>query len=190
MSFRVGAELPAAVAADRDRHRLVQLGVQRLEHRSGRRERDLVLARAAAGDDGDADAARHGGGGVVVVVPVKWPTVNVTVVPGFACVPEVGSCVITMPSLDGSWVFCWTTRTLKPAASSVVVALPASLPSTFGTALVFGPLETVSVIFDPGDTKAFATGSCLITTSTGWSDCTSTRATEKPCPCRIEAADS
>src|SRR5438876_2788633 len=165
MSFGAGAELPAAVAADRHRHRLVQLGVERLEHRARGRERDLVLARAAAGQDGDADAARHGGGGVVVVVPTKWPTVSVTVVPGFACVPDTGSCVSTMPSLDGSWVSCWTTRTLKPVASSVVVALPTSLPSTFGTARVFGPLETVSVIFDPGDTKAFGAGSCLITVS-------------------------
>src|SRR5438034_9832654 len=100
MSFRAAAELPAAVAADRDGHRLVPLGIERLEHRSGRRERDLVLARAAAGHDGDADAARHGGGGVVVVAAVKWPTVSVTVAPGFACVPDAGSCVITMPSSD------------------------------------------------------------------------------------------
>src|SRR5713226_3552988 len=112
MSFRAGAKLPAAVAADCDRHRLVQLGIQRLEHRARRCQRDLVLARAAAGDDRDADAARHG-------PAMKRPTVSVTVVPGFACVPDTGSCVITIPSSDGSCVSCWMTRTLKPAASSV-----------------------------------------------------------------------
>src|SRR5438128_845101 len=137
MSFRAGAECPAAVAADRDRHRLVQVRIQRREHRARRGERDVMFARAAAGDDRDADAARHGGGGVVVVAPVKWPTVSVTVVPGFACVPDAGSCVITMPSLDGSCVSCWMTRTLKPADCSVLVALLTSAPSTFGTACVF-----------------------------------------------------
>ena len=46
-----------AVAADRDVDDVVALGIERLEHRARRRERDLVLARAAAGEHGDADAA-------------------------------------------------------------------------------------------------------------------------------------
>ena len=53
------SELPAAVAPDRHGHRLVALRVERLEHRARRRERDVVLARPAAGEDRDADAPRH-----------------------------------------------------------------------------------------------------------------------------------
>src|SRR5439155_26247655 len=52
-------EFPAAVAADRHRHRLVALGVERLEHRASRRERDLVFARPAARDHGDPNPAPH-----------------------------------------------------------------------------------------------------------------------------------
>ena len=61
------SERPAAVAADRDRRRLVPLRIERLEHRAGRGERDLVLAGAPAGDDGDPDAPGHGVGVVAVV---------------------------------------------------------------------------------------------------------------------------
>ena len=45
---------------DLDRRRLVALRVERLQHRAGRGERDLVLARAAAGDDCDAQPPPHG----------------------------------------------------------------------------------------------------------------------------------
>ena len=55
---RARAERPAAVAPNLDRHRLVTAGVEALEHRAGRLERDLVLARPAAHEDGDADP-RH-----------------------------------------------------------------------------------------------------------------------------------
>ena len=49
---------------------LVALGVERGDHRARRRERDLVLARAAAREHGDANACAHGIGVVSVVVVV------------------------------------------------------------------------------------------------------------------------
>src|SRR5207302_4503981 len=62
-----GVELPAPVAADRDRRRLVAARIERLEHRARRGERDLVLARAPAHQHRDAPALDHpgvaGGGG-------------------------------------------------------------------------------------------------------------------------------
>jgi hypothetical protein len=58
LRVRARAERPAAVASDLDRHRLVAPGVEPVEHRARRFERDLVLARTAAHEDGDADP-RH-----------------------------------------------------------------------------------------------------------------------------------
>ena len=68
--FETAIESPAAVAADRDRHRFVALRVERLEHRTRGRERDVVLTRPAAREDRDADTATHGTGTVVVVAVV------------------------------------------------------------------------------------------------------------------------
>jgi hypothetical protein len=73
-----GAELPAAVAADADLRHLEPLGIERGDDRPRRREGDLVLARAAAREHDDAQAAparAHppvvvgGGGG-----PLNCPT--------------------------------------------------------------------------------------------------------------------
>ena len=96
-------EGPAAVAGDGDAHDLVALRVERCEHRAGRRERDLVLARAAAGEQGHAEPAAHGVVVVVVVAPFTMrPTVSVTMVFGAACVPPCGLWASTIPSELGS----------------------------------------------------------------------------------------
>ena len=76
-----------------------------------RGERDLVLARAAAEDHGDAPASRWS----CVVVGRRrgrrrrrarrvwsWPTVIVTTSPGLASAPGAGSWAITIPSWLGS----------------------------------------------------------------------------------------
>ena len=60
---------PGAVPPDLDRLRLVAVGVERLDDRARRRERDLVLARAPAREHGHADA-RASRRSVVVVVSV------------------------------------------------------------------------------------------------------------------------
>src|SRR3954452_12798602 len=127
MARAAGPELPAAVAADRDRHGLVAVRVERLEHRAGGRERDLVLARPAAGEHGDPEAPRHGGGTVVVVSVVvvtsgggalNLPTTIVTFAPGFACCPAGGSWLTTIPSSPSSVVSSCCTFTLNPDDSS------------------------------------------------------------------------
>ena len=51
---------PGAVAPDLDHVRLVAGGLERSDHGSGRGERDLVLARAATGEHGDAQAPLTG----------------------------------------------------------------------------------------------------------------------------------
>src|SRR5262245_9698544 len=113
MSRRAGFELPAAVAPDRDRRHVGAVGVQRLEPGACGRQRDLVLARAAAGDQCEAQLAlrssvAHGvAGGVVAAVSVCWtsrPTVSVITVPAGALSPAPGLCVITTPSSEPSVV--------------------------------------------------------------------------------------
>ena len=49
-------DLPAAGVVDQQRHDVVAAGVERLDHRAGRGQRDRVLRGAAAGDHGDAHA--------------------------------------------------------------------------------------------------------------------------------------
>src|SRR5207244_5786993 len=153
----------------------------------------LVLARAAAGYDGDADASeRHGGGaggGVVVGVGVtKRPTVIVTVDFFGASVPPVGSWVSTTPSEPGSVVSCDTICTLKPDALSVETASAWATLVTSGTREVFGPFETLTVTVVPFGRKLPAIGSWSTTVSAGWSFSTSFRATAKPWACSRELA--
>ena len=104
-----GRERPVPVAIDLDRDDVVASGVERVDHRACRRDRDRMLGRASAHQHRDAPAVGHGvaGGvaspwspwspGVVVTGLVSTvvvtgggsgavyrPTVIVTVVPGLA----------------------------------------------------------------------------------------------------------
>src|SRR5262249_22328112 len=106
---------------------------------------DLVLARAAASEDGDAQPLCHGVVMVVVSVVVvsvggggggvggggggggggcwtRRPTVSVTVVFAVACVPPFGLWPSTIPSWVGSDVSCGTTWTLNPLACRSLAA--------------------------------------------------------------------
>ena len=85
MTGGAGSELPAPVPPDRDRHRLVPLRVERLQHRPRRREGNVVLARAAAGEHGHPDPLLHCPGIVVVAaVVVVVAVVSVVVAAGGA----------------------------------------------------------------------------------------------------------
>src|SRR5262249_56922868 len=99
------SELPPAITADRDRDDVVAAGIERLEPRPRGRQRDVVLARAPAGEHGDAEAPAHGGGPGCCA---SFPTTIVTTVPGGACVPPAGSCERTIPSCDWSVTGCVT----------------------------------------------------------------------------------
>src|SRR5439155_21492873 len=125
-AVRSGLESPAAVAADRDFGDLVPLRVERPGDRPRRRKRDLVLARAAAREDGHAETAGRphpspvvggGGGG-----PGEcWPTRMVTVEPFSAWEVPIGFCDWTMFCwLASVATVCWVTR--KPACSRVDTA--------------------------------------------------------------------
>src|SRR5207244_4218668 len=148
--LRRSLELPAPVAADCDARDLVAVGIERLQHRPRRRERDLVLGRAAAGDQRDPNAAvaAHGVGVVVGVVSwTKWPTVIV------------------------GWFESTSTRdTLKPAACSSELAESNDWPITGGTPIGFGPLETLMRTFVPWTTCVPPGGSCAITCPCGLSE--------------------
>ena len=100
-SVFTGSELPASVALDRHGGNVVPFGVEGLEHRPRGLERDLVLGRLAAEQDGDADALAHGIGGGGGVLGSR-PTVRVTVEPFAAFVPPFGLCESTIPSSAGS----------------------------------------------------------------------------------------
>src|SRR5215210_1313695 len=142
---RAGFELPAAVAADRDRHRVVALRVERLQHRAGGGERDLVLARAASHQDGNLQSTSHGTG---AFSSLKRPTTIVTSLCGLACVPAAGRWSRTKPSRSWSITSWCSTWTLKPCASSVALAVCSSVLVTSGTVTVSGvcgPFETESV---------------------------------------------
>src|SRR5262249_33291980 len=159
-----GAERPVPVPPDLDRHCLVTLGVECLQHRTGRSERDLVLARAPAHDDRDAPLP-HGTWATVDVVPVVvvvvgggavyLPTVIVTVDFGGASVPPPGVSLSTWSLSAGSVVWIVLTLTLKPACLSSAVAVLTSAPVTSGTVTVEGPFETVSVTLVPRGADVF-----------------------------------
>ncbi len=117
------------VAVDLDHDRLVAVRVERGHDRARRRDRDVVLARASAREDGDPYAPAHGS---VVVVSTKRPTKRVTSELGLAWVLPTGSCETTMPSNVGSSVSSSTTRVRKPACSSVVCAMATSCVVTSG----------------------------------------------------------
>src|SRR5437867_3494834 len=77
------------VAVDLDRDGLEALRIEALDHGARGLERDLVLARAAARDDRDANLPAHGvvvvvGVVVSVVCSLNRPTVITTFEPGFA----------------------------------------------------------------------------------------------------------
>src|SRR5262249_57122716 len=104
-----GFEGPPSVAADRHRDHVVAVGVERLEHGPGRGEGDLVLARAPAREQRDADAPAHGVCAVVVAAVVVWPvesrpTVSVIDVFDGTCWPPCGVWSSTTPSEFGSVV--------------------------------------------------------------------------------------
>src|SRR5205823_11884585 len=136
----------------------------RLEDGPGRGERDLVLARAAAHDHGDADPPRHG---VVVVVSVEAavsrPTKIVTTAFGFAGVPATGDWSSTMFSWLGSVVSCGTIFTRKPESFRVDTAVSLSSVVTGGTGFFVGPFETVRVMVEPLGAVVFAPGFSLRT---------------------------
>ena len=131
-----GRQRPGAVASDLDHPRLVAGGIERLDDRARRGERDLVLARAATGEHGHADAAasrRRSGSSSsscrsvsVVVVSTGgatyFPTNSVTTVFGSCWLLPTGSWEITTPSNVSTSVSCGVTSTLNPAAFRVAVA--------------------------------------------------------------------
>src|SRR5580765_1243341 len=183
-----GAELPAAVATDCHRDDVIALGIERLEYRAGRGQRDVVLGRAAARQDGDPGARHYGGPGVVGAP--NLPTAIVTTLPGAAWVPPGGSWVWTIPSWLGS-VTGWVTMcTPKPEALSCAWASFCESVVTSGTVDVVGPLATVRMMIAPGGCRVPAVGVMPMTVSFGWSDLTSVRLTANPFAWRIELAVS
>jgi hypothetical protein len=119
------------------------------------------------------------------------PTVSVTVAPGFSCVSAAGSCEMTIPSRFGSVVSSCFTFTLKPDATSWLLAVSTSLFSTFGTPVVCGPLDTVSVTVAPFEEKLPPDGSWSITIPAAAAfESTSVRATANPSACNCDAAES
>ena len=97
-----GRELPVPVAPDSDRGDVVPRRVERGGDGARRGEADLVLARAAAGEDGHTKLPGHEVGVVVVVWfvdPLNRPTKRVTTAAGFAWVPPAGSWEMTTPSI-------------------------------------------------------------------------------------------
>src|SRR4029078_13261256 len=103
-----------------DGHRLVALGVERGDHRPRRGQGDVVLRRAAAEENRDANPPAHGevGGGGGGSPETSWPTVIRTVEPCLAFVRPVGLWLSTIPSRPGSVTVWRETVTVKPAPSS------------------------------------------------------------------------
>ena len=175
---------------------VVALRVERLDHRARRGQRDLVLARAAAGEHGDAQRRsrrrrgrrRRGRGrrrGRVVVVAAcrKRPTRDRhrRARLGLRAAERVSGSS-TIPSCAGSFVAPVTTCDLEAGACErVAVAAVSSRLVTSGTGVVDGPFDTVSVTVEPGGAAMPPAGSCAITVPVGWFESTSLRATSKPC---------
>ena len=193
--LRAGLERPAAVAADRDRRRLVALGVERLEHRAGRRERDLVLARAPAGDDRDPDAPAHGivvvgcvvsGGGALEAADHDHDRRALLGLRAALRVLREHSAVEVLVSTISS-----TDWTSKPDCVSWAVASASVRLVTSGTCEVCGPFETWSVITEP--LPCCVPGGRVLPDDDALrrsSSSTSSRATAKPAPCSVDSARS
>ena len=148
------AELPAAVAADLDRDRVVALGVERVQDRARRGERDLVLARAAAHDDGDRDADAAGSRDASAAA-CRRPAHEAADGdrdrrPLPASLPPVGLWSSTIPSRPGS-VDVRLHLHLEARARERVAA-PTARPgwSRRAPTRSSGPFETLSVIVEPG----------------------------------------
>ena len=159
-----GGSAQRAVAADLDRLRLVALRVERLDDRARRRERDLVLARASAGEHGDAERARvtvSSAASVVVVVSVgvvggrrRRRHVDCRRTASRPCSDPAGCC----PADPARSRRRRTSRrrcpagspsTLKPAAFSVAFASASVWPVTSGSGVVCGPFETERLTVEP-----------------------------------------
>src|SRR5262249_53531902 len=133
--------------------------------RSRRGEGDLVLARAAAREDGHAETASQAHPMVVVVAgggggPGEcWPIRIVTVEFFAADVPPSGFCDWTMPSSLGSLTEtnCWLTW--KPTLWRSATACCADSPTTLGIVTCGGPFETWrSTVVVPFGSEEFAAG--------------------------------
>ena len=138
-----GRQRPRSVAADLDRNGVVACLREAREDRRAGGERDLVLARAAAHQDGDAQAVLTGA--LAQPSPIgKRATKIVTVDPGSTSAPSGGSWSMTMPSssgFEGRDVLGHDRRIPRRSASAA--ALPSSRPMTPGTdATGGGPWET------------------------------------------------
>ena len=131
---------------------------------------DLAVSNLALGTwsyGGDWGAGGGGGGDVVVGGgggggggggAVYLPTVIATVVCGLAWVPPAGVWLRTIPSCAGSLVSVFAIVTLKPESCSIETAVARSRAVTSGTAEVFGPFDTLSVIVEPLATSEFPDG--------------------------------
>src|SRR4029077_18612034 len=156
---------PGGAPPDSHRDDVIALGIERLEYRAGRGQRDVVLGRAAARQDGDPGARHYGGSGVVGAP--NLPTAIVTTLPGAAWVPPGGSWVWTIPPWLGS-VTGWVTMcTPKPEALSCAWASFCESVVTSGTVDVVGPLATVRVMIAPGGCRVPALGVMSMTVSFG-----------------------
>src|SRR5579871_1585293 len=108
--------------------------------------------------------------------------------PDFASAPGAGSVEITIPSWVGSVTGSYTIDGVRPALVSSDSAVDCVCPVTSGTCVDAGPFDTESVIFVPRGTAVPCGGSSATTVPGAMSDCTSTRPTWKPCPCRADCA--
>src|SRR5581483_10031178 len=158
---------PGPVTADRHLDGLVAGLAQTGCHRSRGTERDLVLARDAAGQDRDS----HGAGEVAGLVPPEIVTVS----PRCPREPAGGNSEITMPTWVGSVVGCSVTAGVKPALLSAVTAALRLWQTTSGT--VMAPVEAKIVTCEPRFTSLPAAGLWLSTLPCG---CVESRCTSTP----------
>src|SRR6185312_16582988 len=114
-------------------------------------------------------------------VGIALATTIVTPVPGSTLLPAAGDWLTTVPGAFVSVSFC-AIVTSKPRLPSVCCACCCVKPTTSGTEVCCGPLETTTVTSDPRATLWPAAGEVEITSPAGTvpSGCCTTRLTLKP----------
>ena len=96
-----------------------------------------------------------------------WDTVRFTAVPVATAAPAAGDELITLPDATVLLYACVMVPGVRPADVRALPAVAWVIPTTLGTDIIWGPMETLNETAVPCATDAPAAGDVLITSPAG-----------------------